>query len=174
MAAMTAALPMLTAVGQGIALFSDTGQRTQDNALGELKAKQNAQMGAMQQNAALDRAKIGEQSAQSDKARRDALKRAVARQRAKFGSSGISAGTGGSSEAVLLGMFEESDGQRSEREKLDSLRLRAIDQNIAQQNSFNVLQRTQLQQRQNLSNISSGNSTLNKISRGINIVGSLF
>ena len=79
--------------------------------------------------------------------RRAALRRAVARQNARFGASGIG-GSGGSAEAVLLGLFDESEEDLASRERLDNLRNRSLDLNVAQNSSLNVLQRSQLQQRQ--------------------------
>ncbi len=56
----------------------------------------------------------------------------------------------GSAQAVLLGLFDESEDERTKREELDSLRLTALDQNIGQSRALNVLQRTQLAERQRL------------------------
>ena len=52
--------------------------------------------------------------------------RAVARQRANFGSSGISSDSG-SGQAVLLGLFDETEDELARREQLDNLRNRALD-----------------------------------------------
>ncbi len=52
--------------------------------------------------------------------------------------------------AVLLGLFDESDADRTQREHLDSLRSAALDSDLSQQRALNVLQRTQLQQKQAL------------------------
>ena len=118
------------------------------------------------EDANLRRAQIAQATADSDAQRQDALKRAVARQRAKSGASGIT--QSGSTEAVLLGMFTESEDQRAERERLDQLRYSAIDQDLAQQNRLNVLQQTQLRQRQNL------NASSNALGSVNSFLGSLF
>jgi hypothetical protein len=78
------------------------------------------------------------------------LKRAVARQRAAYGASGIEANSSGSAQAVLLGLFDESEEEKNQREKLDTLRLNAIDQDVDQRSRLNVLQRTQLAEKQRL------------------------
>lgn len=62
-----------------------------------------------------------EQNAQIESARKDALRRAVARQRASFGAQGTGSASG-SADAVLLGLFSESEEDRVKRERLDSLR----------------------------------------------------
>ncbi len=130
----------------------------QDLALKELQQKQQAELRVAKENAALEREKIKLESESAEKERRDALKRATARQRAKFGASGIDTNAGGSAQAVLLGLFEESEEERQEREALDNLRLNALDTDLAQRKRLNVLQQTQLKERQKLSNVSNANS----------------
>jgi hypothetical protein len=87
---------------------------------------------------------------ESDERRRKAaLKRAMAKRTAEFGASGTGS-SGGSAQALLLGLFEESDEEREEREKLDNLKSKALDTGLANRRSINVLQRSQLAQRQQL------------------------
>lgn len=100
-----------------------------------------------QQDAALQKEQQRITTEQSDSQRRTALKRAMARQRANFGAQGVGSDNG-SSEAVLLGMFSESDEERANREKIDALRTQAIDQNIGQRQQLNLLQQTQLREKQ--------------------------
>lgn len=118
-------------------------------ALQQLKAQQNAQARDQAEQAALSREKIQAEAAAAEKERLASLRRAVARQRAAFGASGIDSGDG-SAEAVLLGLFEETDQDRTERERLDDIRNRVLDQDQAAQNRLNVLQVSQLRQRQQL------------------------
>ncbi|MCB1530917.1 MAG: transporter [Rhodospirillales bacterium] len=127
-------------------------------ALRQLQARQNEALAKSQEEAALDRERIAAEAAEAESRRRQALKRSVARQRARFGSSGIETGSSGSAQAVLLGLFDESEEDRSQREKLDRLRLNAIDQNLEQQRRLNVLQRTQLKARQDLEESIAGRS----------------
>lgn len=74
----------------------------------------------MQNSLALQRIQ-SEQNLQAESARKDALRRAVARQRASFSAQGTGS-AGGSADAVLLGLFTESEEDRVKRERLDSLR----------------------------------------------------
>lgn len=160
MAGLQTVVPLLSLASQGIGLVSQVAATREkgageDLALQQLQARQAEEQRQRVQDAALERAQLNAQAAEVERERKGALKRAVARQKASFGGSGIGS-TGGSSEAVLLGLFEESDAQKAQRERLDHLRLGAIDQNLSQQGSLNVLQRTQLQERQKLNNLSSG------------------
>lgn len=127
----------------------------QDLALKQLQEKQALQEGLAQKDADLERERAALESDSAESKRRAALKRAVARQRAEFGAEGIDA-TGGSAEAVLLGLFDESEDDLRERERLDSLRSRVVDQNLSGQKSLNLLQATQLAERQKLERISEG------------------
>jgi len=142
--------PIANVVSRGVDFFdSDTGRA--DLNLAQLEQRNRIEQQQAAQKAALDKQELQAKAEIAEKTRRDALKRAVSRQRARFGSSGVSA-NGGSSEAVLLGLFEESDTDRSERERLDTLRVNAIDQNLSQSKRVNTLQREQLKQTQNLKN----------------------
>jgi hypothetical protein len=126
-----------------------SGTSQQDLALRQLQEQQKLQEAQLGQQAALERERLALQASQDDESRRQSLKRAVARQRTQFGASGIGGGTG-SSEAVLLGLFEESEEERQRREQLDTLRNRALDLDVTQNPSLNLLQATQLSQRQRL------------------------
>lgn len=106
----------------------------------------NLQLQQQQEQAALEREKIRVDAQNAEAQRQAALRRAVARQRAQYGASGVSSGEG-SARAVLLGLFDESEEELSQRTALDNLKSRAIDQGIAQQQRINTLQLTQLRQR---------------------------
>ena len=74
--------------------------------------RQQEAMARLQQQQAQQQANLKKQQIDADatvdaERRQRALKNAVARQRAKFGSQGISISDGGSAEAVLLGLFDE-------------------------------------------------------------------
>lgn len=130
--------------------------RAQQNlALQQLQAQQGVAGAKAAAQAERNRQKLAMEAAQSDEARRDALRRAMARQNAQFGAQGFS-GSEGSGEAVLLGMFEESEEERKRRENIDNLRFQALDQELEEQERINVLQRTQLQERHNLERALSG------------------
>ena len=124
-----------------------------DLALQQLKQQQRLGEDQSAQDAALERERRAEQSRQANEQRQAALRRAVARQRARFGASGVGS-VNGSSEAVLLGMFDESDEERENRERLDRLRNRALEQDQSQLRSRNVLAATQAAQRNQLKRLS--------------------
>jgi hypothetical protein len=115
----------------------------QMNATQQAQAEADARLRAEQN-------RVQTEIAESD--RRAALKRAVARQRALFSAQGIGS-DGGSSEAVLLGLVNESETERDQRSLLDNLRDRTLNQNLDQQRQLNLLQQNQLQERQRLRQI---------------------
>lgn len=122
----------------------------QDLALAQLQAQQDLDIQQAQQQAALDRQQIEQDAATTEEQRKRALKRAVARQRASFGGAGVGSTNGGSSEAVLLGLFEESEEEKSQRNSLDQLRLQSVEQGLTNRSSLNTLRLTQLQEKQRL------------------------
>lgn len=160
MGSLTSNIPQLIGfVSQGANLVrnvvdSEVGasrqQESQELALRQLQQKQAVNQQQAERNAELERKQIAEQSAINEENRRAALKRAVARQRSQFGGRGISS-SGGSSEAVLLGMFGETEDELAQRERLDNLRFGALDSDLAQSRSLNILQYEQLRERQKLS-----------------------
>lgn len=124
----------------------------QNLALEQLQSRQSLQENQIAQNNALEAQRIALDSAQADEKRRASLRRAVARQRASFGSQGVG-NNGGSSEAVLLGFFDESEAERRRREQLDQTRNTVLNNNLSQTRSLNLLQATQLAERQQLSRL---------------------
>lgn len=159
MAGLQTAAQFIAPVTQGLGTLGSIASSV--SSYKNKQAQRAAQLKALQarqlinaQNTAIKKEKINFAAQAADEKRRAALKRSVARQRARFGASGISGGSGGSAQAVLLGLFDESDSERQKRKDLDRLRTQAIDQNLEQRQRLNVLQRTQLQERDNLSRIS--------------------
>ena len=131
---------------------NDSRSGEQDLALLQLQERQRLEQTQLAQDTALERERIATQSAQDEQERRDALRRAVARQRASFGADGISS-SGGSSQAVLLGLFDETEDELQRRTELDSLRNRALDLDTQQASSLNLLQATQLSERNRLNRL---------------------
>ncbi len=129
-------------------------KQEQSIALQQLQAQQTLQSGQLAAQTALERERIQMVADVDADNRRAALKRAVARRRAEVGASGIGGGAGGSTQAVLLGLFDETEDELNERQVLDTLRTRALDLSLSNNNAINILQRTQLQERQKLSRIS--------------------
>ncbi len=126
----------------------NTGQREYE----QLKAQSDLSLKSTAERATIDKEqiRIAAETAESD--RRSALRRAMARQRAKYGASGISAGDG-SAQAVLLGLFDESEEEARQREAMDTLKTSAIDQNYNQIKRVNTLQLTQFKERNRLNKI---------------------
>lgn len=121
----------------------------QDMLLRQLAQKQQADAMNASERAALERERLAADASAADEKRRAALRRAVARQRASFGAQGTGSNDG-SAEAVLLGLFEETDTDRAQRARLDDIRERFINQDLSAKNRINVLQRAQLAERQKL------------------------
>lgn len=121
-------------------------------ALQQLKQQQATQAQSQAEQDALSRQKIQADASAAEQDRLAALRRAVARQRAAFGASGINNGSG-SPDAVLLGLFDQTDQERQKQQKLDTIRNRILDQKDAAQQRLDVLQQTQLQQKQQLQRI---------------------
>lgn len=130
-------------------------QKAQKQALRQLQDTQRLQEQQAAENAALQREQLANAAADAESARIRALRRAVARQKAQFGGVSGTGSADGSAQAVLLGLFEETDEDRAQRARLDDLRNRSLDLGLAQGRAINVLQRTQLQQRQNIGRLSS-------------------
>lgn len=158
MAGLESIFQVLPVISQGVNIvtsavraqssFQDS-RREQDLALQQLAARQNLELQNASQNAALDRQRLALEAQQDEDDRRRALKRAVARQRANFAGQGVGTGAG-SSQAVLLGLFDESEEERQQRESLDRLRTASIDNGLGQTQRLNVLQQTQLRERQRI------------------------
>jgi hypothetical protein len=127
-------------------------RQEQELALRQLQQRQGLQMQQMAQDNALAQQKMAIEAQQAEEQRRAALRRAVARQRAQFGAQGVGS-VGGSAEAVLLGLFDESESELKRREQLDQMRNAALNQNYTQAGSLNLLQATQLAERQRLARL---------------------
>lgn len=127
--------------------------RDQTLTLEQLRARQALEENQSAQAAANERARMDSDVRAAEETRRAALKRAVARQRAAFGAQGTGS-SGGSAQAVLLGLFDESDAERADRERLDGLRRAALDSDLSARRQTNLLQVTQLAERQRLERLS--------------------
>lgn len=121
----------------------------QDFALTQLQQQQALNLRLAEQNTEQERQRLAEQTRQDNEARQAALRRAVARQRVQFGASGVGS-NGGSSQAVLLGLFDESEEDQENRQRLDNLRNNALDQDLSQVRARNVFESTQAAQRNQL------------------------
>ena len=124
-------------------------QASQSLALQQLQQQQALEQQQSRQNAALRLQEQQIEAQNAEERRQRALRSTVAKQRAAFGGRGIST-QGGSAQAVLLGLFDESEEELEQRSRLDQLKSTALSQGLSQQNSLNILQATQLRERQNL------------------------
>lgn len=170
----TQAIGLAKTVGTVASVFSATtnlvnnGQdRSAEQALNQLRDQQKLEEQRAVEQANFQRQEIEIDTQAAEQQRRAALKRAVARQRASFGGAGISS-NGGSSEAVLLGLFDESEEERVTRESLDNLRLQSIDSNLANISRVNTLERTQTESRNNL------NQNIRARSNAFDLIDSIF
>lgn len=121
----------------------------QNQSLKQLQERQALEQQQKAEGAALEKQKLALDASKTEVERQAALRRAVARQRAVYGGSGISS-SGGSADAVLLGLFDESEDDLMRREQMDNLRSTALDLDSAQTRAVNVLQATQLAERNKL------------------------
>lgn len=103
---------------------------------------------SLQQKELNDKIRAAE-SRNAESARLQALRRSVARQRAMFSAQGVGS-SGGSSEAVLLGLFDESEEDKRKREEMDGLKSRLEQVRIDGNNKQNLLQLTSLIEKQRL------------------------
>ncbi|MCK5384726.1 MAG: hypothetical protein KAJ29_04060 [Alphaproteobacteria bacterium] len=146
MASMT---PLLMSTAINLAVSQASNETAAKN-LERGHALEESRAGA---DAALERTAIKQNAAADEKQRKSALRRAVSSQKASFGAQGVGS-DGGSSEAVLLGMVNDFGEDQEKDDNVTSLKLAAIDQNLRQQKALNVLQRSQLEEKNNLSLIS--------------------
>ncbi|PZP56786.1 MAG: hypothetical protein DI586_02510 [Micavibrio aeruginosavorus] len=144
MGSLTSALAPIIQVGSALGtvanaaapFYKDSVDRKAQKASNELAVRQ------AQASAALQKEQNRLSALQQEQDRKRALRNAVARQRAEFGGSGIGSADG-SSEAVLLGLFNESDDERAMRQQITNLRNNALDLTPAQIQQRNLLQQTQ-------------------------------
>lgn len=99
----------------------------------------------------LDEREAALQQQEYERKRNKDLARATASRKAAFGGQGISTADG-SGQAVLLGLFQDSDEERKYRERLDKLRKDALQQDFENKRRRNLLslQNTYRSNRDNL------------------------
>lgn len=147
---VSSTLGTLNTISQSVQqLTGDTTQRkSQDLAMQQLQASQAQEKAEADRNAKIESQKIALQAEQDADRRRKALKRAMAKQNAARGASG--AGAGGSGEAVLLGLYNESEDEAKQREDLDKIRYNALDNDLYTLSERNILEQSQLAEKQRL------------------------
>jgi hypothetical protein len=124
--------------------------------LGAQSAQRKQQMSHQNQQAELARAtqeaqaraqieQIQQSGQTNERQRREALRRALATQRARFGAQGL--GAGGSADAVLAGMAAEAQREGGEARDLAQMRINQIRNQVAWQNRKNLLDASQFASR---------------------------
>lgn len=156
------AMQVLGAANTALGAVNSFQNNSGNQAYKQAKELQDIQMRTAQERAAYEKEQIRISSQQAEQERLSALRRAVAKQRAIYGSEGISSGDG-SARAVLLGMFDESDEDRAQREALDTLKTSAIESNLSQQKRLSTLQLTQLKEKNKLNRYTAGFNSLSSI-----------
>ncbi|MCB1537978.1 MAG: hypothetical protein H6865_05325 [Rhodospirillales bacterium] len=129
----------------------------QDQALTQLKERQAQDEQAAAQDVAAQKAQIAADAQTAEARRLAALRRAVARQKTLFSAQGMGGDTGsGSNEAVLLGLYNDSQAEADAQTQADALRNTALDQSLAQKKQKNLLEAAQLEQQQSLARVIKG------------------
>lgn len=116
---------------------------------GETTAAQNRQL---QQNSAIQKQKNLLALEQTESNRLAKLRKNIASQRAAMAGRGIAA-TGGSADAVLQGMIEDSNVESQNNYTQTALDNARIDANLGSETQLNLLQKEQLKQKTALNSI---------------------
>jgi colicin import membrane protein len=124
------------------------GNRT-TRARDELNQSQLIERNRLAEQVAIDQATrntalLNVEQSEKDRKRALTLKRAIARQRAVYGGSGIDdGGNDGSGEAVIFGLTNESEQDRAASDSIYTLRRRIIDDNVNNIRKRNLLDEAQ-------------------------------
>jgi len=113
------------------------------------KAMKNLEFQQAQQKAVLEKDRVRQDALFAEDERRKALRSLVAEQRAKYGASGTGS-VDGSGQALLLGLFEDSEDKRENKEAQTAFDLSEIEQNLGNSQRINTLQLAQLKERKKL------------------------
>lgn len=138
----------INALGANAAQLKELRQQ-QEQAGAQLASRQQLEEELAQKKRDQDVAMLRVESDQAERRRVAALKAVTAKQRAAMGGAGVAADDG-SGEAVLLGLFQQSDAERADRAAVDDLRQKIIDANYDSLRSRNLLEAAQLSERQSL------------------------
>ena len=154
MGGLSSALAPIVQIGSALGSVASVAQPFYQDSVDRKRQKESDALSLQQAqaNAAIQKEQNRLSALKDETERRVALKKAVAKQRANFGSQGIGS-AGGSSEAVLLGLFNESDEERQLREQMTALRDNAISLNSAQIQQKNLLEQAQASQQDAINRI---------------------
>lgn len=148
----SAAGSLVGSVAKAATVDRITQGKERDLRIRQLQEKQRLEQARLSEKTVLEKQELQLASAEAERKRRQALKRAVARSEASFAGRGLSNTSGGSADAILLGLFDESEQERSEREILDRIRTTALDQNLDYQANRNLLETSQMREQNRLQN----------------------
>lgn len=142
MAALAPAAGLLGLVSTGVGIASTLAQfqdreaaRRQNAALVDAQSQRQADE-ADERIAAIRRAQD-----EDDRRRRQALRRAVAGRRARFGAQGVGS-DGGSGEALLLGLVDEAALEQGAAHRDAAARIAAVQRDLDYRHRVNLLART--------------------------------
>lgn len=123
-----------------------SGSKDRDLALRQLRQRQASEEKIAATRTARDQMILDAESASTERRRLNALKRETARQNAAFGGAGVDSETG-SGEAVLLGLFQESEDDKRDQDSITALRRQILTDNFAALKSRNLLDYAQTSER---------------------------
>lgn len=147
--AVSRILPVISKVSSAIDIFEGITGMKDKKELQHIRRSNRLNQAQVLQSELLEREMRAEQNRADEEQRLTALRRAVASRRARFGARGIGS-EDGSSEAVLLGQFLESESERIAREKKEALIQRSSALAYEQGKAGNLLKLTQKAEAMNL------------------------
>ncbi|PWC34182.1 hypothetical protein TSO352_28170 [Azospirillum sp. TSO35-2] len=131
----------------------DDYRAAQDQTLAQLRAAQDQTYRGQEGDAQTQLAQLTAAADAAEQRRLAALRQTVAKTRAGLGARGVTA-QDGSGEAILLGLTNASDTERKDAQATDQLKRAAIQQNLEEVKRRNLLEQSQLADRQRLDYLS--------------------
>ena len=127
----------------------DDFRSAQEQTLAQLRASQEQAVRAKETDAQTQLAQLTAAADAAEQRRLAALRQAVSKTRAGLGARGVIA-QDGSGEAILLGLTNSSDTERKDAQATDQLKRAAIQQSLDEAKRRNLLELSQLADRQRL------------------------
>ena len=127
----------------------DDFRSAQEQTLAQLRASQEQAVRAKETDAQTQLAQLTAAADAAEQRRLAALRQAVSKTRAGLGARGVTA-QDGSGEAILLGLTNSSDTERKDAQATDQLKRAAIQQSLDEAKRRNLLELSQLADRQRL------------------------
>lgn len=122
---------------------------SQEQTLAQLRASQEEAVRAKETDAQTQLAQLTAAADAAEQRRLAALRQAVSKTRAGLGARGVTA-QDGSGEAILLGLTNSSETERKDAQATDQLKRAAIQQSLDEAKRRNLLELSQLADRQRL------------------------